>query len=91
MVKIEWHDQDYLHLKWHVVRRELATRVLNTQYPKVNVILFFFFNRYDLQSKGTEEVRCEENGRRRQALIVIFNIAYIARPQSKFPWGRLQK
>ena len=24
MVKVEWHDQDYLHLKWHVVYRGLA-------------------------------------------------------------------
>ena len=23
MVKVEWHDVDYLHLKWHVVRRGL--------------------------------------------------------------------
>ena len=25
MVKVEWHVQDYLHLKWHVVLRRLAT------------------------------------------------------------------
>ena len=25
VVNVEWHDQDYLHLKWHVVCRGLAT------------------------------------------------------------------
>ena len=28
VVKVEWHDQDYLHLKWHVVSSGLATPVL---------------------------------------------------------------
>ena len=25
MVNVEWHGQDYLHLKWHVVCSELPT------------------------------------------------------------------
>ena len=25
VVKVEWHGQDYLHLKWHVVCSGLAT------------------------------------------------------------------
>ena len=28
MVNVEWHGQDYLHLKWHVVCSGLATPVL---------------------------------------------------------------
>ena len=29
MVNVEWHGQDYLHLKWHVVCRGLATPALD--------------------------------------------------------------
>ena len=28
VVNVEWHGQDYLHLKWHVVCSGLATPVL---------------------------------------------------------------
>ena len=28
MVNAEWHDQDYVHLEWHVVCRGLATPTL---------------------------------------------------------------
>ena len=28
MVNVEWHGQDYLHLKWHVLYSVLATPVL---------------------------------------------------------------
>ena len=29
VVNLEYHDQDYLHLKWHVVGRGLATPILD--------------------------------------------------------------
>ena len=30
LVNVEWHGQDYLHLKWHVVCSELATSGLES-------------------------------------------------------------
>ena len=33
VVKVEWHDQDYLHFKWHVVCRGLATPALYQRSP----------------------------------------------------------
>ena len=35
MVKVEWHDQDYLYLKWHVVCRGLATPLLDTKNRRI--------------------------------------------------------
>ena len=31
VVNVEWHGQDYLHLKWHVVYSEFATPGLDAK------------------------------------------------------------
>ena len=38
VVKVEWHGQDYLHLKWHVVCPGLATPALN---PDINPVCVY--------------------------------------------------
>ena len=30
LVNVKWHDEDYLHLKWHEVRHRLATPDLDS-------------------------------------------------------------
>ena len=40
MVNVEWHGQDYLHLKWHVVCSRLATPDLNDE---ISIIFFTGF------------------------------------------------
>ena len=39
VVNVEWHGQDYLHLKWHVVCSGLATPGIEGTYCELLVIL----------------------------------------------------
>ena len=43
VVNVEWHGQDYLHLKWQVVCSGLATPGVKYGYPGDKALLPFQF------------------------------------------------
>ena len=43
VVNVEWHGQDYLHLRWHVVCSGLATPDLDSHPMRARMKLFQYF------------------------------------------------